>query len=166
MLGGGGNQTKTLPKKSRYKAPSPPPPQNSGGKRPKAVRTVPAQFPPPGPSLAPLCLHPSPLPWHPSKEASKRGCSWWHGDIPATVPSSITCLEVRELGQLLIPCFQATFFYLGAIPVWLLLGLASLPSVLPHIPLWCLCLAPLDTILRPAMCTGAIDFGFSWHTCS
>lgn len=157
MLGGGGNQTKTLPKKSRYK--TPPAPKPFGGKRPKAVRTVSAQFPAPGPSPAPLRLHPSPLLWHRTGRPVSGDAAGGMGTSlpPPPAPS-------QPEGQTVRPAFDTQFpgylSDLGAVPVWLL-ELASLPSILPHIPPWCLHLALLDATLRPAVCTAAREVSAS-----
>lgn len=71
MLGGGGNQTKTLPKKSRYKAP--PPPQKLRWKKTKSRKdracTVPPAWPQPGPTLPP----PQPSPLAPQQGGQQAG---------------------------------------------------------------------------------------------
>lgn len=152
MLGGGGNQTKILPKKSRYK--TPPTPKPFGGKRPKAVRTVPA-FPPPGPSLAPLCLAPALSPGtvqggqRAGLQPVARGhpCGgtvtslWWHGDIPEVArghpwPCPAPALT-RSSDTWASSCHHVPGELLcsGAAP-GRLLGSASLPSILPHLR-WC-----------------------------
>lgn len=128
MLGGGGNQTKILPNKSRYK--TPPAPKPSHGTRPKSIQPVPAW-----PQHAPALPQPQPPPLAPCWDVTEWGHSWWHA-VPSPHNSFVCPKEYSQVRPSFrhpistLPCCWGLSLH----PCWLLHH--SLGS--PWCPPWCL----------------------------